>query len=63
MWRFLFHENIRRFRDRLVDDISTEQRETLQRLLAEAEAELDRFERAATRELARDRPDLVQFAE
>ncbi|HSR00629.1 MAG TPA: GAF domain-containing protein [Sphingomicrobium sp.] len=63
MWRFLLKENIRRFRNQLAEAKPDAQRETLARLLQEAEAELRELENSSTPEVAKNDAALKHFSE
>ena len=60
MWRFVLRENISRFHTLLATEQSAEKRDTLRRLLKEAEEELNELEQVSTPLLAR-RDDALRF--
>lgn len=63
MWRAILEDNIRHFRELLAAKRPEHNADTLRRLLAEAEAELEQLERASTHERARSDAILRVFAE
>ncbi|MFN3523377.1 MAG: GAF domain-containing protein [Phenylobacterium sp.] len=63
MWRFMLKENIRRFRALIDAEPSTAEREHLQRLLLEAESDLQDLEQASTPDLAHRDAALQMLAE